>query len=124
MVPDDQLTNSIGRKGQNVKLAAKLLGWKIDIFTETRHAEIKDIGEGLEQLSSVVELPLEQFLAAGFTSVERICEASDEELIEAVEGLSKEKVANLRSAINFLGKQSSEPSAEVLPAEAEKELDG
>ena len=124
VVPDDQLTNSIGRKGQNVKLAAKLLGWKIDIFTETRHAEIKDIGEGLEQLSSVVELPLEQFLAAGFTSVERICEASDEELIEAVEGLSKEKVANLRSAINFLGKQSREPSPEVSPAEAEKELDG
>ena len=31
-VPDDQLTSAIGRKGQNVKLAAKLLGWKIDIF--------------------------------------------------------------------------------------------
>ena len=34
--PDDQLTLAIGRKGQNVKLASKLLGWKIDIFTETR----------------------------------------------------------------------------------------
>ncbi|MDL2210945.1 transcription termination factor NusA, partial [Desulfovibrio sp. OttesenSCG-928-O18] len=39
IVPDDQLTNAIGRKGQNVKLVAKLLGWKIDIFTESRYNE-------------------------------------------------------------------------------------
>ena len=103
IVPDDQLTNSIGRKGQNVKLAAKLLGWKIDIFTESRHAEIKDIGKGLEQLSSVVELPLEQFLEAGYTTMDSIRQASDKDLLKAIPALSKEKIANLRSAVNFLG---------------------
>lgn len=45
-VPDDQLTSAIGRKGQNVKLAAKLLGWKIDIFTETRYNETNAIAAG------------------------------------------------------------------------------
>lgn len=55
-VPDDQLTSAIGRKGQNVKLAAKLLGWKIDIFTETRYNETNAIGRGLEQVASVAEV--------------------------------------------------------------------
>ena len=57
IVPDDQLTNAIGRKGQNVKLAARLLGWKVDIFTETRYNEANAIGHGLEQVASVAEVP-------------------------------------------------------------------
>lgn len=40
IVPDDQLSLAIGKKGQNVRLAAKLTGWKIDIMSETRAAEI------------------------------------------------------------------------------------
>jgi N utilization substance protein A len=40
IVPDDQLSLAIGKKGQNVRLAAKLIGWKIDIKSETRAAEI------------------------------------------------------------------------------------
>ena len=120
VVPDDQLTNSIGRKGQNVKLAAKLLGWKIDVFTETRHAEIKDIGQGLEQISSVVELPIEQFLETGFTSIDLINEASDQELLDAIEGLDADKVANLRSAINFLGLESKKEEGSSKEAPAEK----
>jgi N utilization substance protein A len=39
IVPDDQLSLAIGKKGQNVRLAAKLTGWKIDIMSETRAAE-------------------------------------------------------------------------------------
>ena len=39
VVPDDQLSLAIGKKGQNVRLAAKLTGWKIDIMSETRAAE-------------------------------------------------------------------------------------
>ncbi len=40
IVPDDQLSLAIGKKGQNVRLAAKLTGWKIDIMSESRAAEI------------------------------------------------------------------------------------
>lgn len=47
IVPDDQLSLAIGKKGQNVRLAAKLTGWKIDIMSETRAAESE-----LEELTS------------------------------------------------------------------------
>ena len=102
VVPDDQLTLAIGRKGQNVKLAAKLLGWKIDIFTESRYGTMYKDRQGLEQLASVAEIPLEAFLAAGFNSPTAVAEAEDEQLLD-VQGLDAAKIADVRSAINFLG---------------------
>lgn len=101
IVPDDQLTNAIGRKGQNVKLAAKLLGWKIDIYTESRYNEANAVGRGLEQLASVAEVSLETFLEAGLTNIQAIIEASDAEL-EALPGMTAAKVDDIRSAANFL----------------------
>ena len=116
IVPDDQLTNAIGRKGQNVKLAAKLLGWKIDIYTETRYNEANAIGQGLDQLASVAEVPLESFITAGFTSIEGIREASDEAL-SAVPGITAEKIANVRAAINFLSPKNG-GETDAAPAES------
>ena len=118
IVPDDQLTNAIGRKGQNVKLAAKLLGWKIDIYTETRYNEANAIGHGLEQLASVAEVPLDSFLSAGFSTLDSISEATDEALL-GVPGITSEKIANVRAAINFL-----KPSLEASRAAAQDEPDG
>ena len=100
-VPDDQLTNAIGRKGQNVKLAAKLLGWKIDIFTESRYNEANAIGRGLEQVASVAEIPVEQFVEAGYNTLDTLRAAGDEELADKLT-LSQGRIANLRAAINFL----------------------
>ena len=51
IVPDDQLSLAIGKKGQNVRLAAKLTGWKIDIHTETEAKKI-----ALEQATEDVEI--------------------------------------------------------------------
>lgn len=101
IVPDDQLTNAIGRKGQNVKLAAKLLGWKIDIFTETRYNEANAIGRGLEQVASVAEVSIETLLAAGYQTLDKLREATDEELSEKLL-ISNSRIADLRSAIHFL----------------------
>lgn len=101
IVPDDQLTNAIGRKGQNVKLAARLLGWKIDIFTETRYNEANAIGRGLEQIASVAEVSIENLVAAGYQTLDKLRNATDAELEEAL-GLSASRIADLRSAINFL----------------------
>ncbi|MDR2488617.1 MAG: transcription termination factor NusA [Desulfovibrio sp.] len=128
IVPDDQLTNAIGRKGQNVKLAAKLLGWKIDIYTETRYNEANAIGQGLEQLASVAEIPLENFIATGFTSIESIRTAGDEDLL-TIPGITAEKIADVRTAINFLSpKHSDDETAPSLsganddtPAQTEQE---
>jgi N utilization substance protein A len=111
IVPDDQLTNSIGRKGQNVKLAAKLLGWKIDIYTETRHNEANAVGRGLEQLAGVVEVPAENFAAAGLMSFDAVSRAPDEELL-AVAGMTGEKLDNLRAAVNFLRPAGDKDEAE------------
>ncbi|MDR1777995.1 MAG: transcription termination factor NusA [Desulfovibrio sp.] len=101
IVPDDQLTNAIGRKGQNVKLAARLLGWKVDIFTESRYKEANAIGHGLEQVASVAEVPIENLINAGYTSLDKLREASDEELMKNLV-ISNSRISDLRSAINFL----------------------
>lgn len=100
-VPDEQLTNAIGRKGQNVKLAAKLLGWKIDIFSESRYKEANNIGRGLEQVASVAEISVEQLVEAGFQNLDDLRGASDEELAEKL-SLTQNRIAELRSAISFL----------------------
>lgn len=100
-VPDDQLTNAIGRKGQNVKLAAKLLGWKIDIFTESRYHEANAAGRGLEQVASVAEIPVDKLMEAGFRSLDALRDASDAELAEKLE-LTSARIADLRAAVNFL----------------------
>jgi len=120
-VPDDQLTSAIGRKGQNVKLAAKLLGWKIDIFTETRYNEANAIGRGLEQVANVAEISVETLLAAGFNTLHALREASDEELADKL-NLSASRVADLRSAANFLAPvvdtQSAPANTEGAAAQA------
>ena len=115
IVPDDQLTNAIGRKGQNVKLAARLLGWKVDIFTETRYNEANAIGHGLEQVASVAEVSMNQLLEAGYTSLDLLRQATDEELSDKL-AISDSRIADLRSAINFLA-----PVAEPEPRAAEEE---
>ncbi len=100
-VPNNQLTNAIGIKGQNVHLAAKLLGWKIDLFPETRYNEGNNVGRGLEQVASVAEISVDKLIAAGFYTLEKIQEASDEELREKLH-LSEARINDLRTAINFL----------------------
>ncbi|MDR1660500.1 MAG: transcription termination factor NusA [Desulfovibrio sp.] len=120
IVPDDQLTNAIGRKGQNVKLAARLLGWKVDIFTESRYNEANAIGHGLEQVASVAEVSLGSLIESGYTSLDKLREASDEELAEKLV-ISNARIADLRSAINFLApvveKTPQDPSENAAPAD-------
>ncbi|MDL2271561.1 transcription termination factor NusA [Desulfovibrio sp. OttesenSCG-928-I05] len=116
IVPDDQLTNAIGRKGQNVKLAAKLLGWKIDIYTETRYNEANAIGKGLEQLASVAEISVENFLNAGFSTLDALREADDIALM-AIAGMTESRITDLRAAIRFLHTEAD--AAEAAPGAEE-----
>ncbi len=124
IVPDDQLTNAIGRKGQNVKLASKLLGWKIDIFTETRYNEANAIGHGLEQLASVAEVSMDALIAAGYSNIESLREASDEDLANNLT-MSASRIADLRSAIAFLAPATPSitpaKDAELMPDDKEIE---
>ncbi len=101
IVPDNQYYLAIGRKGQNVKLISKLLGWRIDVITESRYKEMGVKAIDLEQISKVVEIPIPNFVAAGFNSLDDLHSASDEQILK-IEGMTEEKLSNLRSALNLL----------------------
>jgi N utilization substance protein A len=64
IVPDDQLSLAIGRRGQNVRLAAQLTGWNIDIFSESKHEETTKRAKN----ALVLDLGIEESLASIFYS--------------------------------------------------------
>ena len=122
VVPDDQLTVAIGRKGQNVKLASRLLGWKIDVFTESRYGEMNAASKGLDQLASVAEIPVDNFLSAGFETVSQVANAS-EEILMSISGMTPSKVSDMKSAIMLLGIGDAEDVVEETETEAPVEMD-
>ncbi len=77
VVPDDQLSLAIGKRGQNVRLAAKLTGWKIDIVSETalttKNAEAV---LSLMQIEGMTEALAQVIYGSGFKSVSEIADAS------------------------------------------------
>jgi N utilization substance protein A len=123
VVSDDQLNLAIGRKGQNVKLAAKLLGWKIDIFTESRFREANASKKFLEQLASVAEIPVDNILSAGFESMEQLAEAPDE-AIDAIPGMTPSKRDDLRAALKLMGATAAKPAEPDEPDEDVAGADG
>jgi N utilization substance protein A len=87
-VPDDQLSLAIGKKGQNVRLAARLTGWNIDIKSETRAAEAaKDVQEETDELKEIPadEMPSEELSEIEVADAETAPEGVSEELKEATE---------------------------------------
>ncbi|HCF04887.1 MAG: transcription termination/antitermination protein NusA [Desulfomicrobiaceae bacterium] len=113
VVPDDQLTPAIGKKGQNVKLAAKLLGWKIDIHSLTRFNQMYKNRQQLEQVANAAQVSLADILDAGFDSLEALAAADNEDLMR-IRGVDEDTVGILRTAINLL-------SPKVQPRDDEAE---
>jgi transcription termination/antitermination protein NusA len=111
VVPEDQLTPAIGKKGQNVKLAAKLLGWKIDIFTNTRFNKLHKDRHLLEQLASAAQVSVSDFTEAGFDSLESMAACTNEQLFD-IQGISEENIGALRGALNLLISQNREETSE------------
>lgn len=120
VVPEDQLTPAIGKKGQNVKLAAKLLGWKIDIFTNSRYNKLNKDRQLLEQLASAVQVPVADFTEAGFDTLESIAGRTNEELLD-IQGISEENIGTLRAALNLLISQN--PQTDDEPEESGADYD-
>ena len=125
VVPEDQLTPAIGKKGQNVKLAAKLLGWKIDIFTNTRFNKVHKNRQLLEQLASAAQVSVADFTEAGFDSLEAIAACTNEQLFD-IQGIDEENIGNLRAALNLLISQNKEeePAETETAPEREQDADG
>ena len=82
-VPEEQLSLAIGKNGQNVRLAAKLTGWKIDVVGATLTAEGVKEGAKLEDLEGVGEKTAQALRDAGFSTVEDIKNSSVEEIVKA-----------------------------------------
>lgn len=88
IVADDQLSLAIGRRGQNVKLATKLLGWNIEIHGESRIAEVKvRLKEDLVKLDGLDESTIEYLFKLGYHSPENLLNADETELA-AIPGIS------------------------------------
>jgi len=108
IVPDDQLSLAIGKKGQNVRLASKLIGWKIDVKTESKYS--KSLKEGylsLLRIPGVGEITANLLHEAGFTSAREVAETGLEELIQAT-GLPEKKAGNIIAAAQEMLSQKKE----------------
>src|SRR6201997_1107077 len=108
VVDDSQLSLAIGKKGQNVRLAAKLLGWKIDIKSEAETGQgvelqmaamAPQVTTPLEKVPELGEGVLEKLTAAGVTTVESLADMTPEQL-EAIEGIGPKTVEKISLAVN------------------------
>ena len=82
VVPNDQLSLAIGRQGQNVRLASKLIGWRIDVKSEQRYANLQDEGyQSLLGLPGVDESLADQLFGKNIVSTAILAKKSVEELI-------------------------------------------
>jgi len=101
VVPDDQLSLAIGRRGQNVRLASQLTGWTIDILTEQeesdrRQEEFKQQTDFFIEALDVDETLAQLLVAEGFSELEEVAFVEPEELA-SIEGFDEELVGELQS---------------------------
>jgi transcription termination/antitermination protein NusA len=126
VVDDSQLSLAIGKKGQNVRLAAKLLGWKIDIKSEEEKRQ--EVEQQMSQLVTATVTPLEnvpglgeglveKLKAAGVSTVEALADMTPEQL-ESIEGIGPKTVEKISLAVNnFFGSlEATEGTAEASAA--------
>jgi N utilization substance protein A len=112
VVPDDQLSLAIGRRGQNVRLASQLTGWDIDILTEAEESERrqKEFVERTQTFMDALDVDevVGQLLASeGFRSVEELTYVDVSELA-SIEGFDEETAAEIQNrAINHLAERDA-----------------
>ena len=110
VVPDEQLSLAIGRRGQNVRLASQLTGWEIDILTEEeesrrRQEEIRNRSQMFIDALDVDDVIAHLLVAEGFVSLEQVAFVPVQELAE-IEGFDEEVAEELRMrARSFLEEQ-------------------
>jgi N utilization substance protein A len=107
IVDDSQLSLAIGKKGQNVRLAAKLLGWKIDIKSEEeKRQEVEHQMQAMsggpstpiEQVSELGEQIIQKLVAAGITTVEALADMTPEQL-EEIPGIGERTLEKIGTAV-------------------------
>ena len=119
IVGDDQLSLAIGRRGQNVKLASKLLDWNIEIHGESRIQEMKDrLKVELVKLDGIDESTAEYLFKLGYHSPDNLLNADETELA-AIPGIGRDKAEAIQQVAFELKQKMKEESAvpQEKPAE-------
>jgi len=126
IVDDTQLSLAIGKKGQNVRLAAKLLGWKIDIKSEEeKRQEVEQQMQALsggpttpiEQVTELGEGIIQKLVAAGVTTVEALADMTPEQL-EEIPGIGEKTLERISVAVrHYFGHfEEGEPGQPTPPS--------
>jgi transcription termination/antitermination protein NusA len=119
IVPDDQLSLAIGKKGQNVRLASRLTGWRIDVRSEAEaEAETRQARQSIGTIPGISDIASELLFQEGFKSAEDVADSALEEIME-VEGISKEKAEALhKAATEYVAEKRSKEAAAAAEAAA------
>jgi N utilization substance protein A len=105
VVPDDQLAKAIGRRGQNVRLAPQLTGWRIDIFSEAKHADM--LGAARNEIARVGPLDEQQveiLVRSGFQSAQELADAEAGEVAAILEIEAEAAQVIVQGADEIVGK--------------------
>ena len=126
IVDDSQLSLAIGKKGQNVRLAAKLLGWRIDIKSEEeKRQEVESAMAALvapgAPVSVLIDFGLgeklaEKLVESGIATVEKLGSMTPEDL-EAIQGIEPKMVEKIQESVNAYYGQFDAEAAQMEPAE-------
>ncbi len=118
IVPDDQLSLAIGRKGQNVRLAVQLTGWKLDITSESK---LKQMSEWLSEAVSIIEgcgdPEADLLLQQGITSLEGLAECPSD-LLSSLPGIDEAGAQQIKDRAVVLAKQKVIEAEEKAIADA------
>jgi N utilization substance protein A len=116
VVPDEQLSLAIGRRGQNVRLASQLTGWQIDIMTESQESERRqrEFAERtalFQEALDVDEVIAQLLVTEGFASVEDVAYVDQAE-VASIEGFDEETAEEIQArARDFLEREAAELDA-------------
>lgn len=122
VVPDDQLSLAIGRGGQNVRLASRLLGWRIDVKSEVKYSKMMEEGyQTLVALPGVNDKLAERIYDASILSALELSELSVSDLMEIADELQEEQASKIIDAAKIPANQSPHQTDEVSLDEENKD---
>jgi transcription termination/antitermination protein NusA len=119
VVADDQLSLAIGKKGQNVRLASKLTGWKIDIKSESKMEKISsEILERFKNLPHIGDVHSRVLYNEGFRSIKEVGEVDPEELAKVLEIETEKAVEIVEEALRMTHQEegAAEPPSQEPPS--------
>jgi len=108
IVPDDQLSLAIGKNGQNVRLAVKLTGWKIDVKSEAMAASQEEEGfKSLMRIPGMDEAMAERLYSEGFKSIAMIA-TTDPDMLSTIQGVGEKSASQwIEEAVRIIDQETN-----------------